>query len=67
MDKKQVIKTTVTFGVLLAAGVGLAVSARQLPDLFEQIVMVGMGSALVGGALAFYLNQIAQWRPTAGK
>jgi hypothetical protein len=58
MDKKQVFKTTVTFVMLLIAGVGLAVSARVMQQPLEQMVLVGIGSALVGGALAFYLNQM---------
>lgn len=58
MDKAQVFKATITFVLLLVAGLGLAVSARFLSGASEQMVMVGVGSALVGGSLAFYLNQM---------
>lgn len=58
MNKEQVFKTTITFVLLLFAGIGLAVSARLLQQPVEQIVMVGVGSALIGGSLAFFLNQM---------
>ena len=44
MDKEQVIKTTITFVVLLVAGIALAVSARFLQQPIEQKVMVGVGN-----------------------
>ena len=67
MDKEQVIKTTITFVVLLVAGIALAVSSRFLQQPIEQMVMVGVGSALIGGSLAFYLNQMFNLnRETAG-
>lgn len=58
MKTQEIFKLTVTFVLLLAAGVAMAVAARLLPDTFEQVVLVGMGSALVSGSLAFYLNQM---------
>lgn len=58
MNKEQVFKTTITFVSLLVAGIGLAVSARLLQQPVEQMVMVGVGSALIGGSLAFFLNQM---------
>ncbi len=67
MDKEQVIKTTITFVVLLVAGIALAVSSRFLQQPIEQMVMVGVGSALIGGSLAFYLNQMFNLNRETGK
>ena len=58
MDKNNVVKVSVTFALLLVAGVCLGVFARQVDDLASQMLLIGIGCALVGGSLAFYLNQM---------
>ena len=58
MNAKTIFPITLIFALLVIAGVSLAVSARLLSDLLDQIVLIGIGSALVSGALAFYLNQM---------
>jgi len=58
MDKNSVVKVSVTFALLLVAGVCLGVFARQVDDLATQMLLIGIGCALVGGSLAFYLNQM---------
>ena len=58
MNVKTVFPITLTFALLLIVGVLMAVSARLLENSIDQIVLIGMGSALVSGSLAFYLNQM---------
>ena len=58
MDKNSVVKVSVTFALLLGVGVTLGVLARQVDDLATQMLLIGIGCALVGGSLAFYLNQM---------
>jgi hypothetical protein len=58
MKSQEIIKVTVTFVVLTAAGVGVVIAAQLLPEAFQQMALVGVGSALVAGSLAFYLNQM---------
>ena len=58
MNAKNVFPITLTFVLLLIAGVVLAVSARLLENSMDQIILIVMGGALVSGSLAFYLNQM---------
>jgi len=56
--KNLITRTVVTFAVLAAAGIGVAVSGKFMADLFDQSVMVAIGSAIFGAALAFFLVRI---------
>ena len=58
MNAKTVFPITLTFILLLIAGVIMAVSARLLESSLDQIILIVMGSALVSSSLAFYLNQM---------
>lgn len=58
MKSQDIFKLTITFVLLTAAGVGIVVAAQLLPETFQQIALVGIGSALVAGSLSFYLNQM---------
>ena len=58
MKSQAVFKVTVTFVVLTAAGIGMVIAAQLLPEAFQQMALVAVGSALVAGSLAFYLNQM---------
>lgn len=58
MNTKNIFPITLTFVLLLIAGVVLAVSARLLENSMDQIILIVMGGALVSGSLAFYLNQM---------
>ena len=58
MKSLDIFKLTITFVLLTAAGVGIVVAAKLLPETFQQIALVGIGSALVAGSLSFYLNQM---------
>jgi hypothetical protein len=56
--KNLIVRTTVTFAALAAAGIGMAVRARGLADGFDQTVLVAVGSAMFGAALAFFLVRV---------
>ena len=58
MDKNSVVKVSVTFALLVVVGVTLGVLASQVDDLATQMLLIGIGCALVGGSLAFYFNQM---------
>lgn len=58
MKVQDTFRLTITFAVLTAAGVSLAIAAQWLPEAVQQMALVGMGCALVAGSLAFYLNQM---------
>ncbi len=53
--KNLVIRTVVTFAVLAAAGIGVAVSSRSMVEAFDRTVMIAMGSAMFGASLTFFL------------
>lgn len=53
-----VTRTTVIFVLLAVAGIGVAVSAQFITGTIQQIVMVGIGSAMFGAALTFFLIRI---------
>lgn len=55
MNKYEITRVTIVFAILTMVGVGLAAGSTNMPDAHSQQVLVSMGSALVGGALAFFL------------
>lgn len=60
MNTKQLItRTTVTFATLAIAGISVAVSARFVPNTFDQTVLVAVGSAIFGAGLAFFQVRIS--------
>ena len=68
MKVQDTFRLTITFAVLTAAGVGLAIAAHWFAEDVQQMALVGMGSALVAGSLAFYLNQMFNLnRPAKGE
>ncbi len=57
--KTLLIRTVVTFAVLAVAGVGMAVSARNLANpSFDQTVLIAVGTAIFGASLAFFLVRV---------
>jgi len=59
MNTKDLItRTVVTFAALAAAGVGMAVGARNLVDPFDQAVLIAIGAAIFGASLAFLLVRV---------
>jgi hypothetical protein len=56
--KNLIIRTVVTFAVLAAAGIGMALGAKNLADPFDQTVLIAVGVAIFGASLAFFLNRV---------
>jgi len=56
--KNLIVRTTVTFVALTLAGIFMAVGAKTLTDAVDQNILISVGSALFGGALAFFLVRI---------
>jgi hypothetical protein len=56
--KSMIVRTVVIFAALAFAGIGMAVSAKLVADALEQIILVAVGSALLGAALTFFLIRI---------
>ena len=56
--KTLVTRTSVTFVILATAGILMAVGAKTLTDSVDQIILIAVGSALFGAALAFFLVRV---------
>ena len=56
--KSLIVRTVVIFIALAFAGIGMALSAKLVADVLEQITLVAVGSALFGAALTFFLLRI---------
>ncbi len=56
--KNRILRTVVIFIVLAFAGIGMALSAKLVADALEQVILVSVGSALLGAALTFFLIRI---------
>lgn len=56
--KNQIARTVILFIALAFAGIGMALSAKLVTDVLEQMVLVAVGSALFGAALTFFLIRI---------
>ncbi|MGD2163150.1 MAG: hypothetical protein PVI81_03270 [Anaerolineales bacterium] len=58
MNDKLILKATIVFAWLFAAGVAMIIVAfRMVPEDLQR-VLIPVGSAIVGGALAFYLVEM---------
>ncbi len=58
MNTNEIVKVTSVFVLLTLAGLGLAVGSAKVADVPSQQVLVSLGSAIFGGALAFFLIQL---------
>ncbi len=56
--KTLLTRTVVTFAVLAVAGVGMAVSARNLANPFDQMILIAVGTTIFGASLAFFLVRV---------
>ena len=56
--KTLITRTTVTFAVLALAGIFMAVAAKNMPTGVDQTILISVGSALFGAALAFFLVRV---------
>lgn len=58
MNTKKLTQTAVIFIGLAAAGIGMAAGAQLVPA-DAQTVLVAVGSAIFGAALAFFLIRMS--------
>jgi hypothetical protein len=56
--KNSITRTVVIFVALAVAGLAVALSARFVMSALEQSIIVGVGSALFGASLTFFLIRI---------
>jgi hypothetical protein len=56
--KTLITRTAVTFALLAIAGIMMAVSAKTMPAGVDQTILISVGSAMFGGALAFFLVRV---------
>lgn len=56
--KTLITRTTLTFAALAIGGILMVVGAKTMPDAVDQSILISVGSALFGAALAFFLVRI---------
>ena len=57
--RKEMFRAIIVFVVLLIAGIVMAVGVTSLVEsALDKSVLVSMGSAIVGGAVAFFLVEM---------
>lgn len=56
--KTLIARTTITFVALAVTGIFMAVGAKNMIDAVDQSILISVGSALFGAALAFFLVRI---------
>jgi len=56
--KNLIARTAITFVALALAGIFMAVGAKTMTDAVDQSILIAVGSALFGAALAFFLVRI---------
>ena len=56
--KNLITRTVVIFAALAIAGVSLVVGSQFLVNPSEQTILVGIGSAIFGAALTFFLIRL---------
>ena len=56
--KTLIARTTVTFALLAIAGIFMAVGAKTMTAGTDQTILISVGSAMFGGALAFFLVRV---------
>lgn len=56
--KTLIVRTTVTFAVMAIAGILMAVGAKTMTAGVDQTILISVGSALFGAALAFFLVRV---------
>lgn len=54
----QLIKVTTVFTGLMILGLGITIGAQFIDSAYEHNVLVNIGSAIVGGSLAFFLVEV---------
>ena len=54
----MIVRTTLTFVALAVTGIFMAVGAKTMTDAVDQSILISVGSALFGAALAFFLVRV---------
>jgi len=56
--QRLLTRTIVIFATLAIVGIGMAVGARSLANLFDQAVMIAVGAAIFCASLTFFLVRV---------
>ena len=56
--KNLIARTTLTFVALAVTGIFMAVGAKTMTDAVDRSILISVGSALFGAALAFFLVRV---------
>ena len=56
--KTLITRTAVTFALLAIAGILMAVGAKNMTDAVDRTILISVGSAMFGAALAFFLVRV---------
>ena len=56
--KNLIARTTLTFVALALTGIFMAVGAKTMTDAVDRSILISVGSALFGAALAFFLVRV---------
>ena len=56
--KTLIARTSITFVLLAITGISMAVGAKTITNPTDQSILIAVGSALFGAALAFFLVRI---------
>ena len=54
----MIVRTTLIFVALAVTGIFMAVGAKTMTDAVDQSILISVGSALFGAALAFFLVRV---------
>lgn len=58
---KSLAKVIVTFIALLTAGIIIVVTSGFYVEGNNLLVLINVGSAIIGGSLAFFLVEVFRW------
>ncbi len=58
MNRQDLTKVTITFAALFVVSLSMLVFAQRWAPVDVQQVLIHVGSAIMGGTLAFYLVQM---------
>jgi len=56
--KTLITRTAVTFALLAIAGILMTVGAKTMTDAVDRTILISVGSAIFGAALAFFLVRV---------
>jgi hypothetical protein len=57
-SSSEIIKATAVFVGLVVLGVSLTVLSKFIGENVEQNILINIGSAIIGGSLAFFLIEM---------